>query len=59
MKNIFLSLLFILAFFLGHSLVRVENERYALETGICRTVLNPVNIDFNFLNTVETRTHWL
>jgi hypothetical protein len=42
---------------LGAALVRVENERYALSTGLC--VFDATNLKmYDCLRTVETRTAW-
>jgi hypothetical protein len=40
------------------SLVRVENERYALSIGMCRVQSTGLT-DFQCLKTVETRTSWV
>lgn len=45
---------------LASALVRVENERYALFLGMCRShsVLGS-QVDFSCLANVQTRTSWL
>ena len=47
---------------LSFSLVKVENERYALFVGMCDKKDSPPElrlIDFQCLSKVETRTHWV
>ena len=47
---------------LSFSLVKVENERYALFVGMCDKKDSPTElrlIDFQCLSKVETRTHWV
>lgn len=39
------------------ALVRVENQRYALLIGMCRTQLP--HADYTCLRNVETRTSWI
>ena len=51
-----LVIFFILVIWLSASLVRVENQRYALQVGMCRDALGMT--DFNCLETVQTRTGW-
>lgn len=46
----------LLMFWLAVSLVRVENERYALFVGMCRDRLGMT--DARCLATVQTRTGW-
>ena len=45
-----------LVIWLGSSLVRVENERYALSVGMCWGKLGVA--DLQCLSAVQTRTHW-
>lgn len=41
---------------LAATLVKIENQRYALIVGMCRDLLGLT--DFRCLQTVETRTGW-
>ena len=41
MKNAAIALLLLVVVVLGHALVRVENERYALSLGMCEVPLGP------------------
>ena len=52
-----LIILSILVIWLAVSLVRVENQRYALQVGMCRDQATGLT-NFTCLNTVETRTSW-
>ena len=52
----------ILCVWLSFSLVKVENERYALFVGMCYKKDTPPelrSIDFQCLSKVETRTSWV
>lgn len=50
----------LLLIWLASALVRVENERYALFLGMCRSVsVVGIQVDFACLAEVETRTSWL
>lgn len=40
----------------GNALVRVENQRYAMQVGMCQGDLNMVNL--TCLKDVQTRTGW-
>lgn len=40
------------------SLVRVENQRYALQSGMCRSTTTSSVADLKCLDAVETRTGW-
>ena len=42
---------------LSASLVRVENQPYAMQVGMCKDAL--VGWDYSCLSKVETRTRWL
>ena len=42
---------------LATALVRVENERYAMQVGMCKHAL--LGWDYGCLSKVETRTSWL
>jgi len=54
------SVLSLLVVWLCVALVRVENERYALFVGMCRSAEAPgMPIDAACLAEVETRTSWL
>lgn len=50
----------LLLIWLASALVRVENERYALFLGMCRSEsVVGMQVDFACLADVETRTSWL
>lgn len=53
-----LIILSVLVIWLAASLVRVENQRYALQVGMCRDAATGLT-DFTCLGTVETRTSWV
>lgn len=40
------------------ALVKVENQRYALQVGMCATSIAPALPDPQCLETVQTRTGW-
>lgn len=45
---------------LAAALVRVENQRYAMQVGMCKdNPTFPLGWDYKCLATVETRTSWL
>jgi hypothetical protein len=44
--------------FVSARLVHVENQRYALMSGMCRSELHPALPDTRCLKTVETRISW-
>lgn len=51
-----------MCFWLTHSLVKVENERYALSIGMCTTtdkIPEIILIDSECLSKVKTRTSWV
>lgn len=56
-KNVALTLLALLVVWLSASLVRVENQRYAQVTGMCRDGATGLS-DLVCLSKVETRTSW-
>jgi hypothetical protein len=45
--------------FVSARLIHVENQRYALMTGNCRSSLDPALVDTRCLRSVETRTSWV
>lgn len=49
-KNISIAALVILAAFLASVIIRLENENYAMQVGLCKPA------DFKCLSTVQTRT---
>ena len=62
-ERIGLAVAVLLIVWLSAALVRVENQRYALEVGLCRdktwpTSSGPGSNDFKCLETVQTRTAW-
>lgn len=56
-KNLIIAVLSLALLWFGASLIRVENQRYALELEMCGT-LSPENSvkRFECLETIETRT---
>lgn len=48
----------VVVFWLAFSLVRVENERYALQVGMCRDQATGLT-NTACLSSVQTRTSWL
>jgi hypothetical protein len=46
------------ALWLCFALVHAENERYALEQGMCQDAAFPGQIDKRCLPTVHSRAHW-
>lgn len=58
MKTLLIVVLASLLVFVSARLVRVENQRYALQSGMCRLAGAPMVPDLRFLQTVETRTSW-
>lgn len=56
-KNVLLALALAAIMLLGSALVRTENQRYALQGGMC---IDPVLkiADLVCLKSVQTRTHW-
>jgi len=54
----FLLILLGFVVWLGSALVRVENERYALEVGLCQSNSIEPQVMFKCLKNVETRTGW-
>lgn len=58
-KNLALAVLLALCVLLAVRLVQTENERYALEVGLCRDEAQfGLPTDFECLSTVQTRTSW-
>lgn len=57
-RNLIILGLLLAVAILTRAVVIAENERYALQTGMCRSA-GPMRIDPNCLRTVETRTSWL
>jgi hypothetical protein len=58
MKTAIILVLTALLVFVSARLVAVENQRYALISGGCRSSLSPELPDLRCLKTVETRTSW-
>ena len=56
-KRIDLLLAALVIVWLSVTLVKVENQRYALQVGMCREA-NTRLTDFKCLETVQTRTGW-
>ena len=59
MKTVLVMALAALLVFVSARLVRVENQRYALQSGMCRLAKSPMVADLRCLKTVETRTSWV
>lgn len=53
-----LVILLALAFWLGVALAAAENQRYALQTGVCQDRVFPAEIDTACLKQVKSRDHW-
>ena len=47
-----------LAFWMSVALVAAENQRHALETGMCQDHVFPTEIDTSCLKQVRSRDHW-
>jgi hypothetical protein len=58
MKTALIVALTALLVFVIARLVHVENQRYALILGMCRSEFHPAVPDIRCLKTVETRTSW-
>ncbi len=58
-KNIVIAILLLICIGFSFVIVKVENQRYALEVGMCREKANPILIDHRCLDTVQTRTSWM
>jgi hypothetical protein len=61
MKTIRLDLVIalIVIVWLSVSLVRVENQRYAMQVGMCKDKVLNVGWDYACLSKVETRKSWV
>lgn len=57
-KNVLIGALIALAVFLCARIVRIENERYALYHGLCKSATMPMLNDPSCLRTIQTRTSW-
>jgi hypothetical protein len=55
-KNIIIGGLLAVTVFLGATVVRVENERYALLVGVCDKAADKVKEQYECLQAVQTRT---
>jgi hypothetical protein len=55
-KNVAIALLLVAVLYLGASLIKVENQRYALAVGLCRDSKTGLT-DNACLAKVETRTN--
>lgn len=53
MRNAVVIVLFVLVAFLAHRVAALENQRYALQVGMCERT------SITCLDTVQTRTSWL
>jgi hypothetical protein len=58
MKTSIIVLLTIAVIVLAARLVHIENQRYALQVGMCPCGVSTAS-DSNCLNTVQTRTSWM
>jgi hypothetical protein len=59
MKSTLIVILSAAVVVLTARLVYVENKRYALQVGMCRSAPPGTGVDYKCLATVETRTSWL
>lgn len=59
MKNAAIVCLVLASAFLTYRLAEVENQRYALLTGLCANNTKPAAINADCLAKAETRTHML
>ena len=58
-RNAVIAVLIVVVVVLSAALVRVENHRYALSTGMCANQSDPrLPPDLSCLATVQTRTGW-
>lgn len=55
MRNLLIAALVALVAYQSYCLVKIENERQALLTGMCK---GPYLPDLECLKSVQTRTHW-
>ena len=53
-----LVILLALAFWLVVALAAAENQRHALQTGVCQDRVFPAEIDMSCLKQVKSRAHW-
>ena len=53
-----LVILLALVFWLVVALAAAENQRYALQTGVCQDHVFPAEIDMSCLKQVKSREHW-
>ena len=54
-----LTILSVLVIWLAVALVRVENQRYAMQVGMCKDQTFGIGFSPTCLKTVETRTSWM
>jgi Zn-dependent M32 family carboxypeptidase len=57
-KNVLIGILLALLAYQAHVIVRVENERYAMLTGVCKRDSVTGLWDEKCLQTMQTRTAW-
>lgn len=57
-KNFAIGVLALSVLFMGSALVRVENHRYALATGMCPGPASGLPPDLACISKAETRTGW-
>lgn len=57
-KNLFIGVLLLTILAMGSALIRVENQRYALSTGMCPGPAPGLPPDLTCMSKVETRTGW-
>jgi hypothetical protein len=56
---IIIGTLILVIAYMAKTIVRIENERYALSLGMCANKVNPeLPPDWQCVKTVHTRTHW-
>lgn len=58
-KNILIAALGALVLWESRTIIRIENQRYAMAVGLCRNTADPtLPSDTNCLASVQTRTSW-
>ena len=57
-KNLVIAVLLFVVLVLGTTLVRVENERYAMSIGMCATTEGAMVPALSCVRQAQTRTSW-
>jgi hypothetical protein len=58
-KNFVIAALIATCIVLCAVIVKIENQRYALQVGLCKDKSNPLMVDMKCLANIETRTSWV